>query len=267
MQVGLLFWRLAPKRRRVAHTNLNLCYPELPQAEREKLAKDVFEGIGISFMETLWTWLGNQHKNPEFVARISIEGLEILQSAQSQGRGVLLVGAHLMALDVVSSGLAQAIQVDVIYRYNKNPLIERLMVKGRGRYYSNIIEREDTRAILKSLKDGNIIWYAADQDYGAKHSVFANFYGVPAATITGTARLASFRNSPVVIMSQYRDRDAHRWKVCFEAGPESFPGGDAVSDAQLINDALEKTVRRAPEQYLWLHRRFKTRPPGEPKLY
>jgi KDO2-lipid IV(A) lauroyltransferase len=223
--------------------------------------------MGMSLMETLWTWLGNQHKNPEHVNRTSIEGLDILQTAHAEGRGVLLIGAHLMALDAIAAGLARAVQVDVIYRYNKNPVIEWLMVRGRGRYFPNVIEREDARAILQSLKDGNILWYAADQDYGAKHSVFANFFGVPAATITGTARLAKFRGSPVVIMSQHRDVDTHRWTVRFEKGPDNYPSGVAVADAQSINDAIERAIRRTPEQYLWLHRRFKTRPQGAPKIY
>ena len=158
-------------------------------------------------------------------------------------------------------------QIDVIYRYNKNPLIERMMVNGRSRLFPRVIEREDARGILQSLKDGRVLWYAADQDYGAKHSVFADFFGVPAATITGTARLARFRNSPVVIMSQYRDRTTHRFRVCFEPGPAGYPSGDEIADASAINRLIETAVRRAPEQYLWPHRRFKTRPAGEPKLY
>ena len=266
-KLGSLFWRAAKGRRKVTLTNLRLCYPELSELEREALAERVFSGMGRSLMETLWTWLGNQHQNPQHVRRTSIDGLEILQSAHAEGRGVLLIGTHLMALDAIAAGLSQAAQIDVIYRYNKNPVIEWLMVRGRGRYFPNVIEREDARAILQSLKNGNILWYAADQDYGAKHSVFANFFGVPAATITGTARLAKFRKSPIVIMSQHRNIDDHTWTVRFEKGPADYPSGDAVADAQSINNAIERTIRRTPEQYLWLHRRFKTRPQGEAKIY
>jgi len=265
--VGTLFWHLAKSRRHVALTNLQLCYPEQTEQQRADLAKSVFEGMGIALMETLWTWLGNHHKDAGHVARTRIEGLEILQKAQAQDRGVVLVGAHLMAMEAIAAKLSQAVTLDVIYRYNKNPVIERLMVRGRGQYFPNVIEREDVRAILQSLKDGHILWYAADQDYGEKHSVFANFFGVPAATITGTMRLAKFRNSPVVIMSQHREIDTHEWMIRFEPGPKNFPTDDPVADAQAINDSIEKTIRRTPEQYLWLHRRFKTRPAGEPKLY
>jgi len=168
--------------------------------------------------------------------------------------------------------LAALIQVDVIYRYNKNPLIERVMTRGRARYFPGVIEREDARSILRSLKNGHVLWYAADQDYGRRHSVFAEFFGVTAATITGTSRLARSNNSPVVIMSQYRDLSTNRWCIRFEEAPSDFPrdvGTQSAqqADAQDINDALERTIRRAPEQYLWLHRRFKTRPDGTSKVY
>lgn len=229
--------------------------------------------MGIALVETMWTWLGNKHKDPAHLSRCDFTGLEILEAAHREGRGVLLVGAHLMALDAITPALSAAMQksvvgqIDVIYRYNKNPLFERTMVRGRGRLFPRVIEREDARGILQSLQDGRVLWYAADQDYGAKHSVFAEFFGVPAATITGTARLARFRNSPVVVMSQYRDVANHRWSVQFEPGPANFPTGDQIADATAINELIETAVRRAPEQYLWLHRRFKTRPEGEARIY
>lgn len=272
-RLGGLFERVAPSRRHIAATNLRLCFPELEQTQRAELQTQVFESMGISLMETLWSWLGNKHNDPKHIERCDFEGLDVLETAHSKGNGVLLVGAHLMALDAIGPALSAKMkqsrigQIDVIYRYNKNPLIERAMVRGRGRLFPRVIEREDARGILQSLKDGHVLWYAADQDYGAKHSVFANFFGVPAATITGTARLARFRNSPVVLMSQYRDRSTHRWLVRFEPGPPNYPTGDETADATAINELIETAVRRAPEQYLWLHRRFKTRPAGEPKLY
>lgn len=272
-RLGGLFEKIAPARRHIAATNLRLCFPELDDSARKALQTEVFESMGIALMETLWSWLGNKHNSPAHLARCDFEGIELLEAAHAQGNGVLLIGAHMMALDAIGPALSAKMQataigqIDVIYRYNKNPLIERAMVNGRGRLFPRVIEREDARAILQSLKDSRVLWYAADQDYGAKHSVFANFFGIPAATITGTARLARFRKSPVVLMSQYRDRATHRWKVCFEAGPPAFPAGDEVADASAINALIETAVRRAPEQYLWLHRRFKTRPAGEPKLY
>jgi len=270
---GRWFEKLAAHRRHIASTNLQLCFPELDADERRALQRSVFESMGIALLETLWTWLGNKHRDPVHLSRCDFTGLEILEAAHRQDRGVLLVGAHLMALDAIGPALSAAAQksavgqIDVIYRYNKNSLIERIMVRGRSRLFPRVIEREDIRTILRSLQDGRVLWYAADQDYGAKHSVFADFFGVQAATITGTARLARFRNSPIVMMSQYRDVANHRWSVRFESGPATFPTGDQIADATTINELIEAAVRRAPEQYLWLHRRFKTRPKGEPRIY
>jgi KDO2-lipid IV(A) lauroyltransferase len=157
--------------------------------------------------------------------------------------------------------------LDVIYRYNKNPLIERTMVEGRARYFPRIIEREDARAILTSLREGRTLWYAADQDYGARHSVFADFFGVPAATITGTARLARFNGSPVLLLSHYRDPANHRWLINISPSLADYPSDNAEFDATRTNALIEAAIRKAPEQYLWMHRRFKTRPVGEPGVY
>lgn len=272
-RLGGWFEKLAPSRRHIAATNLQLCFPQLDARERSILQTRVFESMGIALMETLWSWLGNKHNDPSHLERCDFVGTEVLEDAYREGKGVLLIGAHLMALDAIGPALSAAMhksivgQIDVIYRYNKNPLIERAMVQGRKRLFPNVIEREDAREILQSLKDSRVLWYAADQDYGAKHSVFADFFGVPAATITATARLARMRNSPVVVMSQYRDIASHRWQVRFEPGPEHFPTSDPVADARSINALIETAIQRAPEQYLWLHRRFKTRPEGEAKIY
>jgi KDO2-lipid IV(A) lauroyltransferase len=117
------------------------------------------------------------------------------------------------------------------------------------------------------LRSGHIVWYAADQDYGARHSVFAPFFGVPAATITATARLAAFNRSPVVFMSNYRHPENLRWSIHFSPVLENYPSGDELQDATRINQIIEDAIRAHPQQYLWMHRRFKTRPPGAASLY
>jgi KDO2-lipid IV(A) lauroyltransferase len=154
-----------------------------------------------------------------------------------------------------------------MYRFNKNPVWEWLQVSGRQHYFDGVVERQDTRQVLKRLKAGRSIWYAADQDYGAKHSVFAPFFGVPAATITATSRFARLNGSPVVLMTTHRDIRAHRWRIEFHPALSGFPTGDDVADATTINALLEAHIRRQPEQYLWVHKRFKTRPAGEAPVY
>jgi len=155
----------------------------------------------------------------------------------------------------------------VMYRFNKNPAWEWLQVNGRRRYFDGVIERHDTRQTLKRLKQGRAIWYAADQDYGRKHSVFAPFFGTEAATIVATSRFARLNNSPVLFMRQSRNEQRMRWEIHFSPILEDFPSGDDLADAQRLNSLLEEQIRLQPEQYLWLHKRFKTRPEGTQPFY
>lgn len=251
-------------RRRVTETNIDLCFPELSQEERNRLARESFIHTAIGALEFTQPWLNPRR---DLSDRISIHGLEHLKSAAAEGHGVLLVGGHFTAMDICSQGLSKVVDMDVMYRRNRNPVWEWLQVTGRRRYFGSVIERKDIRQTLQRLKAGRIIWYAADQDYGAKRSVFAPFFGVDAATINATARLAAFNRSPVVFISNYRDLSTGTWSVHFHPALENYPSGDAVADATRINTIIETAVRAHPEQYLWMHRRFKTRPPGAAEIY
>ena len=260
-----LSWASAwASRRHITDTNIRLCFPELDAAAQRTLARDSFVHTAIGALELTQPWL-----NPGRDLRPSTQvyGLEHLAAAEATGRGVLLVGGHFSAIDIVSQGLSAAVDIDVIYRRNRNPVWEWLQVRGRSRYFGAVIEREDTRAIYRRLQAGRIIWYAADQDYGARHSVFAPFFGIEAATISATSRLAAFNRSQVVFMSNYRDLGTNTWSIHFSPALEHYPSSDVIADATRINEIIEAAVRKHPEQYLWMHRRFKTRPPGADKLY
>jgi len=265
---GRIAWFLAPGRRQIACRNIELCFPELSAEQGRRLAQENFSQLGMAAMESAWSWLGRQHLATRYLDRFNIEGFEHYTSALALGRGVIVLGVHLMAIDVIGPALlAQRMHLNVIYRYNKNPVIEQAIKRGRERFYPRAIEREDTRGIVSALKSGEAIWYAADQDYGKHHSVFPTFFGVQAATITGTMRLARLRNSPVLLLSQYREPNHQSWKICFSPVLDRFPSDDPLADTQRVNDLLENAIKKAPAQYLWLHRRFKTRPSGEPGLY
>ncbi|MEM7218070.1 MAG: lipid A biosynthesis lauroyl acyltransferase [Pseudomonadota bacterium] len=266
--LGRAFRVLAPGRRRIARRNLELCFPDRPQSAHTEIERAAFETLGISALETLWTWQAKREAN----ARYRVEGAQHLQAALERGRGVLLLGVHLMTLDAISPALGRLGRIGLIYRYNKNPLIERLMVKGRGRYFDAVFERSDVRPMLRYLDSGGALWYAADQDYGARHSVFADFFGVPAATITALSRLAARRGAAVVPMGQLRDDRTGGWVLRFEPALANFPApaieSDALErDARRINATLERLIDTAPGEYLWVHRRFKTAPPGTPARY
>ncbi|MFP6815627.1 MAG: LpxL/LpxP family Kdo(2)-lipid IV(A) lauroyl/palmitoleoyl acyltransferase [Pseudomonadales bacterium] len=262
--LGQAGYHLARSRRHIAEVNLALCFPELSQAERTRLVRQTFQHVATGAMETTLPWLNPRR---DLASRIELSGVEHLKEAQALGRGVVLIGGHFTAMDIISQGLAAAVEIDVMYRENKNPAWEWLQVSGRRRYFAEVIERSDTRQTLRSLKAGRTVWYAPDQDYGPRHSVFAPFFGVQAASITATSRLARFNDSPVLFMSHFRDWKTMTWSVNFSPMPDGFPSDDKVADTTLINAVVERAVRQHPAQYLWIHRRFKTRPEGEAKLY
>lgn len=262
--LGAAAWHLARRRRHITEVNLALCFPERSAAERQVLARASFRHTGVAAAEMMLAWLNPRR---DLTSRFRVSGAEHLLAAQALGRGVVLVSGHFSCLDISSRPVSRLTPVDVMYRENKNPVWEWLQVRGRSRYFPAVIERDDVRHTLRRLKQGHTVWYAADQDYGRKHSVFAPFFGHPAATITATARLARFNDSPVVFMTQFRNLDALTWEICFEPPLEDFPAADDVANATRINRLIEAAVRRHPDQYLWAHRRFKTRPEGEPRPY
>ena len=262
--LGIVAYHAASSRRKVVLTNLRLCFPELDAAQRIGMARRIFQEVTIGALELMIPWL-NPHK--DLRPRFEIHGRHHLDDAVAQGRGVVLVGGHYAAMDVISQPLSDLGYLDVMYRFNKNPVWEWLQVSGRKRYFDGVIEREDTRQVLRRLKNGRVIWYAADQDYGRKHSVFAPFFGIDAATIVATSRFARLNKSPVLLMRQTRDRGRHGWTITFSPVVEDFPCGNDQTDAQRMNALLEAEVRLHPEQYLWLHKRFKTRPEGEHSFY
>ena len=261
---GRLLYTLGRSRRQITLRNLELCFPDLSQTERIELAKDTFRHVGMGALELMIPWL-NPRK--DLMANFRIEGLEHLNEAVEKNRGVILLGGHYSVMDVISPALATCGPIDVMYRFNKNPAWEWLQLNGRKRYFEGVIEREDTRDVLRHIKKGRVIWYAADQDYGRKHSVFAPFFGIDAATITATARFAKLNNSPVLFLQHTKDMNTGQWVLKYHPILEDYPSGDDIADATRINAELEKLIRENPSQYLWLHKRFKTRPEGQKSLY
>lgn len=266
--VGALLGRIAclaaRRRRHIVRTNLRLCFPQLGQNAIENLVRRVFESSGISLLETALVWFTDPARYRNIV---DIEGLEHLQQAVAEQRGVLLLGMHLSTLDFCGAVLATEQPFDVMYRKNKNRLLEAVMTRGRARNFASAIERDNVRQVIRRLRQGAIVWYGPDQDYGRKHSVFAPFFGRPAATITATSRIAAMTGSPVIVFSHYRDLATGRYRIRLSPALEAFPGDSAQADCARINLLIEDAVRQAPEQYWWLHRRFKTTPDGGARPY
>ncbi len=260
---GLTLYRLASRRRHITETNIKLCFPELTLQEQDQLVKQVFIENMLGLLETGLPLWGNREK---LRSKVSFDGMETLEAAYAQGKGVILVGAHYSSLDLGGFLFSLFSPVDVLYRPHKNLLFNHFLVHSRRQFCNEVIPKNDMRAIIRCLKQGSVFWYPADQDYGAKHSVFAPFFGVNAATINVTSRLAKVNASPTLIFSCHRTSD-NRYHIRVTPPLDNMPSGNDVADATQVNRGLEAEIRRYPAQYMWVHRRFKTRPNGEPYLY
>lgn len=262
--LGRLLHALARERRRITAINIGLCYPDLSPAGQAERVRAAFESYGMSVFETGTAWLrGVEHLQD----RAEITGIEHIKAAQAAGHGVLIIGAHFSTIDIAGALVAPHLTMDVIYRPSRNPVFDRLIRNGRGRYFGNVLGKEDTRGIIRSLREGRAVWYAADQNYARRHSVFAPFFGIQAATIRGTSRLVSMTGATAVFCSHFRIDGGSRYRIDFSPVLENFPSSSEIEDARRINQLIETELARHPEQYLWLHRRFKTRPEGEPAVY
>jgi len=261
--LGRLAYRLIPRRRHIAAVNIRLCFPELDAAAQRRLVVRCMEENAIGLLETARAWF----VDPATIdGQLEVVGLDHLQRSQALGRGVIVIGAHYSCLDLGSVMASRLVRFTCMYRPHKNALMERVMCRARRRL-CHLVDRRDMRAVVRVLKGGGVLWYAPDQDYGARVSVFAPFFGVPAATIATPSKLARVNNSPVLLVTYQRKADQSGYQLRFGEPLAGFPSGSEVADAARINAAIEAEIRRYPAQYMWVHRRFKTRPPGESGFY
>ena len=249
-------------RRQTVEINLRLCFPALSDEERHPLAQRHLEALGMGMVETAMSWwLGDAALR----ALGEVEGLEHLQAALERKKGILLFTGHCTTLELAAHLLATHVSFHAMYRPLRNRLADAIVLRARARRSPRVYARDDIRALLRSLSEGAAVWYAMDQDQGGAHAVFAPFFGVPASTITTTSRLARMTGAAVVPYWPIRLPDG-RYRIRVFPALEDFPK-DPLQDTARLNALLESWIREAPEQYLWVHRRFKTRPPGEPDLY
>jgi len=262
--LGKFMYRFFPERRTYATINLELCFPEMAATQRQELLIKHFDSLGKGMIETAIAWWTPVNR---LVKLQSIDGLKHFDEALDKGNGVILLGAHFTTLEIGVRLLALHRPYRAMYREHNNPLFDAIMRKRRESYLEMMHERKDVRGTLRSLKDSKVIWYAADQDYGRKHSVFAPFFGVPAALITATARLSKLSGAPVVPFFQTRREDGSGYDLKILPPLKNFPSDDDVNDATIINHVIEEEIRLQPSQYLWVHRRFKTQPEGMKRPY
>ncbi|MGY1426599.1 LpxL/LpxP family Kdo(2)-lipid IV(A) lauroyl/palmitoleoyl acyltransferase [Lysobacter sp. A289] len=255
--IGAIALRLTTERRRAAAINLQLCFPELDAASRDVLLREAFRDLGIGLFEFARAWWGSA-RPMRSTARI--EGVESIQALRAQGRGVLLVSGHFLTLEMCGRLMCDHLPLAGMYRPHRNPVMEWAVKRGRLRYASAMFANGELRPAMRHLKQGGILWYAPDQDMRGKDTVFAPFFGVPAATITATHQFARLTGCAVVPF--FHRREGGDYVLRLGAPLEDFPSADATVDSARVNAAIEAMVREAPTQYLWIHRRFKRRPPG-----
>ena len=262
--LGGLMYHLAGSRRRIAERNLELCFPELSVGERQRLLRENFASTGMTFFEMAisWWWPVERLKRLG-----TVEGLEHLRQAEADGQGVILMALHFTTLEMGGALLCTQQDMYGMYRAHKNPLFDFIQRHGREQRLLGAIERDDVRGMLKVLRAGGVVWYAPDQDYGAQRSLFVPLFGVQAATVTATSKFARLGRARVVPFTQTRLADGSGYKVTVHPALADFPGDSEEADCLRINQWIEQAIRQQPEQYLWAHRRFKTRPAGEAKLY
>jgi len=263
--LGLLLMRLLKKREKTAVRNLELCFPELPASEREVILKGHAKSVGIALFETGMAWWWPQWRVNNLV---TFSGLEHIEAAQQQGKGVLLFALHTFCLEIGGRLFASKAKLTGVYRPHNNPVMEYLQVTGR-QPSARLITKRNIRAMISALDNGESVWYTSDQDFGRSKAVFVPFFGVEeAATVVGASILTKNTDSVVLPYVIFRKDDGSGYHIELSAPLENFPSGDDTKDAIYSNKVVEQGIMRAPQQYMWLHRRFKTRPnKDDPSLY
>jgi len=262
--LGMLFYALGRERRKVARTNLRLCFPELGDAARERLLRQHFRAFGRSIVERGISWWSRGERIRRLVR---VEGLEHMQALQ--GKPVIMLAPHFVGLDMGGSRVAMDFHAASMYSQQKNPVLDRLLLHGRQRFNAPYLfsRQDNVRNVVKVMRRGIPFYYLPDMDFGPRDSIFVPFFGVPTATITGVSRLARLAGAVVVPVVTRQLSWGRGYVLTYYPAWENFPTPDVVADTRRVNAFIEDRVRDMPEQYYWLHKRFKTRPAGEPKFY
>lgn len=260
--LGKTLYALGRERRKVALINLRLCFPEKSEAEREELARRHFIAFSRAVLDRTLGWWASKERLERI---IRITGVEHLNDPE--GRPIIMLSPHFVGLDAGATRISMFVRGCSVYSNQKNPVFNKLLYDGRIRFTDAVLlSRQDgMRKIIKAMKDGYKFYYLPDMDFGPKESIFVPFFGVQAATIPGVSRLARLTGAKVVACITRQVKDGYEVEVM--PAWDDFPGDSVEADTAYVNRFIEEQVLRMPEQYFWLHKRFKTRPPGEQRFY
>jgi KDO2-lipid IV(A) lauroyltransferase len=261
--LGSMIRRLPLAYVRIARRNIDLCMPELSAADRGTLVDRHFQSLGMALCETADTWWSN---NRRVNALAEVRGVEHLQAALAKGRGAIMIGGHFTTIEIATRILGTVVPLNVIYRRPKNELLSHIMSTSFSRH-GKPIAHDDIRSMVRALRQNEAVWYAPDQSYRNKGAAMVKFFGIPAATTTATSRLARISGAAVLTYFPERLPGNAGYRVTIGPALEHFPGADPIDDAERFNRLLETQIRRVPEQYLWMHRRFKGLTADYPDYY
>ncbi len=262
--IGRLAMRLMKKRQVTIRRNLELCFPKMDESKREAILKANIDNSGIALFETAMAWFWSDRRVNKHV---TINGMEHLEALEKDGKGVLMLAVHSMNLELGARAFGIQKSGMGVYRPNNNPCFDYFQYKGRSRSNRTLIDRKNVRGMLDALNSGNRVWYAPDHDYGTRRSTFAPLFAVKnACTTTGTSLLVDATDCAIVPFTMVRGDDGH-YTLTIRKPVDGFPKGDTRNAAIFINKIVEESIMASPSQYMWLHRRFKTRPQGEDCLY
>lgn len=253
-RLGRLAMTVAKRRRAIAAINLQLCFPDLDNTQRNELLIKHFEALGMLIIEMGISWWGK----PETLKKlVQIDGIENLIAAKKKGRGVILLIAHFTTAEIGGQALGLHTPFHFMHRRNENPLLAAIMEHGRKKTINEMIAHDDVRSMMRALKQGHTVWYAPDQNYRHKGSMMIDFFGVPAPTNSATARIAQATGAPVVSYYTHRLEDGTGYRLVIQPALEGFPSQDIEIDTRRINALIEGQVREQAAEYLWVHQRFK----------
>ena len=262
--IGRLAHRVSAERRAITRRNIELCFPELSEAKRNKLAREHFEALGASLMEMA---LGRWASDSKLQAITTVEGAEHVQQTLDEGYGVILLSAHFTALEV--SGRVFSLQsppFDAVFRRFRNEFTTEILATNREKSARRVIEKNDIKSMVRSLRQGVPVWYAPDQSYRLKQSALIPFFGVPAMTNIATSALAKLGHAKAIPFLPRRLPEGG-YELRILPPIDGLPSDDPVEDTRKYVAILEEHIRRCPEQYYWVHRKFKNRPDTLPDVY
>ena len=262
--IAWILWWVVPKRRKVTLTNLRLCFPEKSEAERVEIAKNTYRNLARAAVDHGVLWAGTAEQISQMVR---IEGFETV--LDTSNRPIIGISPHFAGLDAAGIAVSIHLHACSLYQKQSNAAWDKAVREGRSRFNAPLLipksDSNDLRPVIRAIRDGVPFYYLPDMDHGRQNSIFVPFFGVPAATLPMASRLARLTKAKVVFLVCEMTEDGYvlhisdLWK--------DFPTADPVADTRRVTEELEKWVLKLPDQYMWLHRRFKTRPEGEPSVY